>query len=100
MKKRYRFSLRLKMVLFTTILEIITYFFSGLLIYVIYDYIKQFLSMSERAFISLVLLGVVFRSGILAHVAGRLLTKPLERLEDIDSQAAKGHLKQESDKNC
>src|SRR5699024_9116954 len=35
--------------------------------------------------------------GILAYVAGRLLTRPLERLEDIASQAAKGHLKQEID---
>src|SRR5699024_7254054 len=94
MKKRYRFGLRLKLVLFTTILAIVTYSFSGLFIYVIYDYVKQFWNVSQEWFTVITLLKGVFWTGVLAYIAAGFITKPLASLEDVASKAAKGDLNQ------
>lgn len=94
MTKKHKFSLRWKLVLFTTILAVITYSFSALFIYVIYDYVKEFWNISEQWFtIGTLFLGV-FWSGVLAFFAAGLITKPLHRLEDVASKVAEGDLRQ------
>lgn len=95
MKKKYRFGLRLKLVLFTTILAIITYSFSALFIYVVYDYIKPFWDISEEWFTIITLMKGIFWSGVLAFIAARFITRPLERLEEVASRAAEGDLNQQ-----
>lgn len=95
MEKSYKFSLRLKLVIFTTILAIITYTFSALFIYVLYDYVQAYWSITiEWYTIIILLLGVIW-SGILAFFAARVITKPMESLEKVASEAAKGNLNQE-----
>lgn len=95
MEKSYKFSLRLKLVIFTTILAIITYTFSALFIYVLYDYVQAYWSITiEWYTIIILLLGVIW-SGILAFLAARVITKPMESLEKVASEAAKGNLNQE-----
>src|SRR5690625_3759607 len=95
MKKTYRFNLQRKLVIFTTLLALITYTSSALFIYVIYDYITPYWNISEQWFIILTLsLGILW-SGILAFFAARFITKPLQRLEQAASRAAEGDLNQE-----
>ncbi|WP_371817483.1 methyl-accepting chemotaxis protein [Virgibacillus sp. MSJ-26] len=94
MKKSYRFSLRMKLVLFTTILALITYSTSAFFIYYLYDQLQGFLNMSMEMFAILTLsLGIIW-SGILAYLFARIITKPLENLEKVASQAAEGDLNQ------
>lgn len=94
MKKSYRFSLRMKLVLFTTILALITYSTSAFFIYYLYDQLQGFLNMSMELFAILTLsLGIIW-SGILAYLFARIITKPLENLEKVASQAAEGDLNQ------
>ena len=97
MKKKYRFGLRKKLIFFTTILAIITYSMSALFLYVVYDYITQYWSVSMEVFTTLTLLLGVIWSGILAFFAARFITKPLEKLEHAASEAADGQLNQEID---
>lgn len=94
MKASYRFSLQKKLVLFTIILALITYSCSALFIYIVYDYIKAYWHVSSEVFMILTLLAGVIWSGILAFFAARVITKPLERLEEAASEAANGNLQQ------
>lgn len=95
MEKKHRFSLQKKLVLFTTILALITYTTSGVFIYVIYDLVRNSINLSETSFIiGTLLLGIIW-SGILAYFAARFITKPLQRLETATIKAAEGHLDQE-----
>ncbi|WP_068673796.1 methyl-accepting chemotaxis protein [Oceanobacillus sp. Castelsardo] len=95
MRRKYRFSLRLKLVLFITILAMITYGTSAFFIYILYDYVQMFLSIPLHWYTILTLLGGVFWSGLLAFFAAFLITKPLEKLSEIASEAANGNLNQE-----
>lgn len=95
MKKKYRFNLQLKLVVFTTLLALITYSTSGFFIYIVYDYIKPYWDISEQWFVIITLLLGIIWSGILAFFAARFITKPLQRLEAAASSAAKGNLNQE-----
>ena len=56
MEKSYKFSLRLKLVIFTTILAIITYTFSALFIYVLYDYVQAYWSITIEWYTIIILL--------------------------------------------
>lgn len=51
MKPSYRFSLRWNLVLFTTILALITYSFTAVFIYVVYDSIRPYWSIPRQWFI-------------------------------------------------
>lgn len=93
--KKYGFSLRKKLVLFTTVLALITYSFSALFIYVLFDYIQGFVEISENVYIIIILLLGIIWSAILAHFAARLITKPLQMLEEVTTNAAEGNLNQE-----
>ncbi|WBX81870.1 methyl-accepting chemotaxis protein [Virgibacillus salarius] len=93
-KKRYRFSLRLKLVLFTTVLALVTYSVSAIFIYVVFNYVQNYWEISEQLFtIGTLILGIIW-SGILAFFAARFIVKPLEKLEAAASDAAKGNLNQ------
>src|SRR5690625_6951486 len=71
-KKKQRFNLRVKLVLFTTVLALITYTMSAIFIYVIQDYLQSMINMSEQTYVILILiLGVDRKSTRLnsSHVA-------------------------------
>ncbi|WP_217586401.1 methyl-accepting chemotaxis protein [Lentibacillus saliphilus] len=94
MRKKYRAGLRLKLMIFTTVLAIITYSTSAVFMYVIYDYVSEYLQISFQVYSFLVLAGGIFWSGLLAYLAARFITKPLESLEQVATQAAEGDLNQ------
>src|SRR5699024_4791097 len=97
MKSTYRFSLRWKLVLLVTVLAIITYSTSALFLYIIYDIVQQYWGISQFWFTIMTLsLGIIW-SGILAFIAARVITKPLENLEQVASKAAEGDLNHEVD---
>lgn len=97
MKRSYRFGLQKKLVFFTTSLALITYTCSALFIYVLYDYVHPYISISEEWFLVITfLLGIIW-TGILAYFAGQLLTRPLQKLEEATTRAAEGDLRQEID---
>src|SRR5699024_7340789 len=93
-KRRYRFSIRLKLVFLVTILAIITYSMSALFIAVVYDYVNTSWEISERTFIFATLFMGIFWTGILAYFSARFITKPLQRLEDATTKVAEGDLSQ------
>lgn len=94
-KRKHRFSLRLKLVLFATALAIITYSTSALFLYFIFDYVQAYWQISEEVFMIITLaLGVVW-SALLAFFAARVITKPLEKLNKAAFMAADGNLSQE-----
>nr|WP_258000454.1 methyl-accepting chemotaxis protein [Bacillus sp. Marseille-P3661] len=92
MKTKHKFSLQWKLVVFTTILSIITYSTSGLFIYFIYDMVKDSLIIGEQLFTIITLtLGIIW-SAILAFFAARFITNPLQRLEEAVNKAADGQI--------
>ncbi|RLL42899.1 methyl-accepting chemotaxis protein [Oceanobacillus piezotolerans] len=94
MKRKYRFSLRLKLMLFTTVLALITYGTSAFFLYVLFDYIGAYFNISFEWYSILTLLAGIFWSGLLAFLVAFIITKPLERLETIAREAAEGNLAQ------
>jgi methyl-accepting chemotaxis protein len=89
-KKTYKFGLRRKLVLFTTVLAMITYTTSALFIYVIYPFVKN--DFSEMPFtIVCLLLGIIW-SGILAFFAADFIIKPLKKIETTALEAANGKI--------
>ncbi|WP_143414789.1 methyl-accepting chemotaxis protein [Geobacillus sp. E263] len=92
-KKRYRFSLRLKLVVFTTVLALITYSTSAFFIYILYDLF--FTSMNKSAFTIIILLLGIIWSGLLAYMASGLIVKPLHRLEQAAIKAASGQINED-----
>ncbi|MEN1967670.1 HAMP domain-containing methyl-accepting chemotaxis protein [Lentibacillus sp. N15] len=97
MKQGYRFSLRIKLVLLTTILALITYSFTALFIYFVYDFIEPYWGIGQQWFTIITLIMGILWSAILAYVAARFVTKPLEKLEKVASGAANGELNQSID---
>ena len=92
-KHKYKFGLRKKLVLFTTTLAIITYSTSAFFIYVLYPNLKDVIPLKEVSFSILTLILGITWSGILAFFAAGLIIKPLQKLEKIALQAAKGNIK-------
>lgn len=94
MERKYSFSIRLKLVLFTVTLAIITYSTSFVFIFFLYDFLKAYISFSLEWFtIFTFILGIIW-SGILAFLFARLITKPIESLEKVATIAADGNLSQ------
>ncbi|MFX3623572.1 MAG: methyl-accepting chemotaxis protein [Ectobacillus sp.] len=88
--RKFSFGLRLKLVLFTTVLAFITYSASAFFIYIIYGYVSGFINQTVYNIIIL-LLGVIW-SGILAYFAAAFLVKPLQNLEEAARKAAEGDI--------
>lgn len=95
MKRRYRFGIQLKFVVFTTVVAMITYSTSAFFIYVLYDYVKEYVEISQQWFTIITLLLGIIWSGILSYFAAIIVTKPLQRLENVATKAAEGNLNQE-----
>ncbi|PLR76807.1 methyl-accepting chemotaxis protein [Bacillus sp. V3-13] len=96
-KKRYKFGLRKKLVLFTTALAFITYTTSAVFIYFLYPYINEMIAISETSFSFITLsLGIIW-SGILAFIAAGFIIKPLQKLEKIALKAAHGDIKEDAE---
>lgn len=91
-KKKYKFGLRKKLVLFITLLAIITYTTSGFFIYFLYPMIADMLPFNEFTFTIITLsLGIIW-SGILAFLAAGFIVKPLQKLEKVALKAAHGDI--------
>lgn len=95
MKKRYRFGLQSKLTLFTTAVATVTYSVSAFFIYFLYDYVKEYINVSEPLFMAFTfVLGIIW-TGILTFIFVRIITLPLQRLEGAATEAANGNLNQE-----
>lgn len=92
-RKTFSFGLRTQLMLFTTVLALITYSTSIFFIYVIYDYFQSYVSQTAYNII-VMLLGVVW-SGILAYGAAVFLIKPLRKLEEAARKAADGDIRED-----
>ena len=92
-RKTFSFGLRTQLMLFTTVLALITYSTSIFFIYVIYDYFQSYVSQTAYNII-VMLLGVVW-SGILAYGAAVFLIKPLRKLEEAARKAAEGDIRED-----
>lgn len=91
-KKKYKFGLRKKLVLFISVLAIITYTTSAAFIYALYPMVKDSLNIGELTFTVITLsLGIVW-SGILAFFAAGFIIKPLQKLEQLALKAADGNI--------
>lgn len=91
-KKTFSFGLRMQLMLFTTILALITYSTSLFFIYVMYDYFQGYVSQTVYNIV-VMLLGVIW-SGILTYFAAIFLIKPLHRLEEAAHKAAEGDIRE------
>lgn len=96
-KKGYKFGLRKKLVLFTTVLAIITYSTSVIFIYVLYPYVQKFIDISGAVYNIAVLSLGIFWSGLLAYMAAGLITKPLQKLEQSAMKAARGEIGEDAE---
>ncbi|MEI4831777.1 methyl-accepting chemotaxis protein [Bacillus sp. FJAT-53711] len=92
-KKPFSFGLRIQLVLFTTILALITYSTSVVFIYVVYDYVHEYVNQTMYNIIVMIL-GVIW-SGILAYFAADFLIKPLRKLEEAAHKAANGDIRED-----
>ncbi|MDZ5471801.1 methyl-accepting chemotaxis protein [Bacillus sp. 31A1R] len=94
-RKSLKFGLRKKLVLFITILALITYSTSAVFIYVLYPMIKDAVNIGEFSFSVITLsLGIMW-SGILAFFAAGFIIKPLQKLEKVALKAAHGDISEE-----
>lgn len=89
-RKRYKFSIRLKLVLLITVVALITYSTSGFFIYFVYDFVKQYID--QMSFTILTLALGIFWSGVLTAIAAGFIVTPLKRLEKAALQAADGDI--------
>src|SRR5699024_3492824 len=76
-------------------LALITYSTSAFWIYVLYDYIYEYWPIQQEWFVIITLLLGIIWSGILAFFAARIITRPLQQLEQAATNAASGNLNQE-----
>ncbi|MGC4377663.1 methyl-accepting chemotaxis protein [Fictibacillus sp. Mic-4] len=92
-KKRYTLGLRKKLLIFVSILALITYSTSIFFIYVIHPYF--FPNTNETAFtIATLALGIIW-SGILAFLVAGFIVKPLKRLEQAAIRASNGDIRED-----
>ncbi|MDX8363683.1 methyl-accepting chemotaxis protein [Cytobacillus sp. IB215665] len=94
-KKRYKFGLRLKLVLFITTVALITYSTSAICIYYFYDFVNGYFALSEETFTIITLVLGIFWSSILAYLVAGLITKPLQKLEAVAMNAANGQINED-----
>ncbi|MFC0475849.1 methyl-accepting chemotaxis protein [Robertmurraya beringensis] len=91
-KRAYKFGLRKKLVLFTTILAVITYTTSAIFIDVLFPMIQDFIGMKKAGFSFITYLMGIIWSGILAFLAAGFIIKPLQKLERVTLKAAHGDI--------
>lgn len=89
--KKYKFSLRKKLVYFTTLLALITYSTSAFFIYILYPLFFKNIINQFVFTIGTLALGIIW-SGILAFFAAFFIVRPLKDLEQAAMQAASGDI--------
>ncbi|MCF3942742.1 methyl-accepting chemotaxis protein [Oceanobacillus alkalisoli] len=94
MERKYSFSIRKKLVLFTISLAIITYSTSFVFIFFLYDFFQDYIPFSLEWFTVITFILGITWSGILAFFFASLITKPIEKLEKAATIAAEGNLNQ------
>src|SRR5690625_618006 len=92
-KRKYRVSIRKKLVIGISGLAIITFGFSALFIFFLADYLEDFLGMSTQTFIIFTLVKGVFWSGVLGWLFAPLITNPLKEVEEAVQRAAAGDIR-------
>src|SRR5690606_28167500 len=85
-------SLRTRLVLFTTVLALVTYATSAVFIYYLEKYIRSVIPFSEAWYVLTVLLLGVIWSGILSYFAAGFITKPIVKLTKVATRIADGDL--------
>lgn len=96
-KQQYKFGLRKQLVLFTTVLAIITYSTSMFFIYILYPFFKEIIPFDEITFTIITLsLGITW-SGILAFFAAGFIIKPLQKLEKTALKASQGNIQEDAE---
>ncbi|MFB6466241.1 methyl-accepting chemotaxis protein [Cytobacillus sp. Hz8] len=94
-KQKLKFGLRKKLVLFTTILALITYSTSAFFIYVLYPIAKDYINIGEGLFTIITLsLGIIW-SGILAFFFAGVIIRPLQKVEKVALKAAHGDIRED-----
>ena len=92
-RHHFKFGLRKQLVLFITVVALITYSTSGLFIFVLYPLF--FSEWNQVMFIiSTLSLGIIW-SGILAYFIASVIINPLRRLEKVALGAAHGNISEE-----
>ncbi|MFS0788437.1 methyl-accepting chemotaxis protein [Shouchella sp. 1P09AA] len=92
--KRYRFSIRKKIVLGVSAVAGITFATSAIILYFLADYVASMLNIDPTWLTLLVLLAGVIWSGILGYFLSTIITKPLAQLEQAVTEAASGVIDQ------
>lgn len=92
-EKKYKFSLRMKLVVLVTILAVITYSTSAIFISFIGEYVDHLVS--PALFTLITLLMGIFWSGVLAYFGAGFITRALKRLEIAAYKAAKGDIEED-----
>lgn len=92
-RKKFKFGLQKQLVIFITVVALVTYSTSGLFIFVLYPLFFQ--EWNQMLFVIVTLsLGILW-SGILAYFAAFVIINPLRRLEKVALGAAHGNIKEE-----
>ncbi|MDQ0232136.1 methyl-accepting chemotaxis protein [Metabacillus malikii] len=92
-RKRYSFSLKLKLVVFTTVLALITYSSSAFFIYYVSNFTETI--MNEETFILITLLLGIIWSGVLTYFGAGFITRALHKLEEAAYRAADGDIQED-----
>ncbi|SFE61520.1 methyl-accepting chemotaxis protein [Alteribacillus iranensis] len=93
-RRKYRFSIRKKLVVGISAVTVVTYGTSAFFIFVVADWLPETWGISRDMFLLLTLLLGWLWSGILAYVSAPLITKPLKRLEASAQKAAEGDIQE------
>ncbi len=88
--RKYKFGLRRRLIIFITLLAVITYSTSAVFLNFAYPYVEDYVS-TEIFMIATLLLGIMW-SGILAFFAAGVITRPLQRLEQAVIKAGEGDI--------
>ncbi|MFB4213559.1 methyl-accepting chemotaxis protein [Shouchella sp. JSM 1781072] len=88
--KRYKFSIRKKIVLGVSAVAGVTFATSAIILYFLADYAASMLNIDPAWLTLLVLLAGVIWSGILGYFLSTIITKPLAQLEHAVTEAASG----------
>jgi methyl-accepting chemotaxis protein len=91
--KKHSFGIQKKMVLGITVVAFITYGTSALFIFYLSDFLGEMLNVNDSIFTIVTLLFGVFWCGVLGYFGSYYITKPITRLEESVSKAAKGDIR-------
>jgi methyl-accepting chemotaxis protein len=92
-RKKYRASIRKKLVIGISGLAVVTFGFSAIFIFILGDFLESYIGLNRESVIVFTLIKGVFWSGVLGFVCAPLITKPLHELEEAARRAAAGDIK-------